>query len=77
MKTWLFNSHACLIIWPALMLEALAASSQSARGFLKITLQHAKHCRRQNLQGMFYLTVVLRISVRILSAYYLRSFRVR
>jgi hypothetical protein len=32
MKTRSFNSYACLTIWPALMLEALAASSQSARG---------------------------------------------
>ncbi len=27
-----FRSHACLTIWPALMLGVLAASSQSARG---------------------------------------------
>jgi hypothetical protein len=31
-ETRLFGSHACLTIWPALMLGALAVSSQSARG---------------------------------------------
>ena len=32
MKTLSFNCYTCLTIWPALMLGALAASSQSARG---------------------------------------------
>ena len=32
MKTWSFSIHAFLAIWPALILGALAASSQSARG---------------------------------------------
>ena len=32
MKTWSFNNYACLTIWLALRLGALAVSSQSARG---------------------------------------------
>jgi hypothetical protein len=32
MKTRSFGSYACLILWQALMLGALAASSQSAKG---------------------------------------------